>query len=236
MLSQGQGHKLETAVNRNGGNTTDIEWLCTGGNFGLAVRLIRNQATLEIRKQSSEGLKESLIIKVDGGNHLKDYLAPSCYSGTRLIVDYDQPFSLLMHKAACETTSMDNPQIDHTTFPERLSGSRPAWFEVVQFTEWGRAKPQLIKKEFADAGCRGASLVELLSFASEVGAFCQGYNGLVGLGSAVKKTAKQKRFLFWQRKISDAVLIYPHVDRNLLRPQSGDGGWKPEMLFLAVRA
>ena len=40
MLSQGAGHKLESAVRRNDGTSKDIEYLSTGTNFG-AVSLLR---------------------------------------------------------------------------------------------------------------------------------------------------------------------------------------------------
>lgn len=48
-LSQGQGHKLEKAVARNDGATTDIEWLCTGNNFVNVMRLARGEAVLTMK-------------------------------------------------------------------------------------------------------------------------------------------------------------------------------------------
>ncbi len=50
-LSQGQGHKLEKAVIRNNGTTTDMEWLCTGSNFNNVLLLARGEAVLTLKEK-----------------------------------------------------------------------------------------------------------------------------------------------------------------------------------------
>ena len=48
-LSGGQSAKLETAIDRNGGETTDVEWLCAGDNFRLVMSLARGEAELTFK-------------------------------------------------------------------------------------------------------------------------------------------------------------------------------------------
>ena len=48
-LSGGQSAKLETAIDRNGGETTDVEWLCAGDNFKLVMSLSRGEAELTLK-------------------------------------------------------------------------------------------------------------------------------------------------------------------------------------------
>lgn len=56
MLSQGAGHKLEFAVQRNGGTTEDIDWLSAGENFRAVTLLRTGKAKLvEITETGSEG-------------------------------------------------------------------------------------------------------------------------------------------------------------------------------------
>ncbi|MES3005966.1 MAG: hypothetical protein V4664_03405 [Patescibacteria group bacterium] len=64
ILGQGPGHKLEKAVNRNGGNATDIEWLSTGQNFAIVMQLARGEATLTEKPKPVEPPLNTLI-KVD---------------------------------------------------------------------------------------------------------------------------------------------------------------------------
>lgn len=49
ILSGGQSAKLETAIDRNGGATTDVEWLCAGQNFGAVMSLARGEAELVLK-------------------------------------------------------------------------------------------------------------------------------------------------------------------------------------------
>ena len=67
-LSQGQGHKLEKAIARNDGLTTDIEWLCKGANFQSMVRLARGEAELVLKSvpvtaQDEVKVKPDLILR-----------------------------------------------------------------------------------------------------------------------------------------------------------------------------
>ncbi len=66
-LVKAKGHKLEKAIIRNGGITTDIEWLCTGGNFEQVMLLARGEA--ELTRKAKPAPKEELplnaIIHVD---------------------------------------------------------------------------------------------------------------------------------------------------------------------------
>jgi hypothetical protein len=57
MLSQGAGHKLEFAVQRNGGTPEDIDYLSTGENF-RAVSLLRTGKAklIEVTETGSEGV------------------------------------------------------------------------------------------------------------------------------------------------------------------------------------
>ncbi len=48
ILTQGAGQKLEFAVQRNGGTTTDIDWLSAGDNFKKVSLLARGQAGITI--------------------------------------------------------------------------------------------------------------------------------------------------------------------------------------------
>lgn len=66
-LSQGQGHKLEMAGIRNGGNTTDIECLCTGTNFQQFMLLARGEASLTLKEKPVPKPEAPLttLIKVD---------------------------------------------------------------------------------------------------------------------------------------------------------------------------
>ena len=66
VLTQGAGQKLEFAVNRNGGNTTDVEWLSTGNNFKLVGLLARGEAELIIKPKLPEPeIQTDPIIRVD---------------------------------------------------------------------------------------------------------------------------------------------------------------------------
>ena len=51
-LSGGQSAKLEIAIERNKGETTDVEWLCAGDNFGSVIQLARGLAELIIKIKS----------------------------------------------------------------------------------------------------------------------------------------------------------------------------------------
>jgi hypothetical protein len=56
MLSQGAGHKLEFAVQRNGGTPEDIDYLSTGENFRAVSLLRTGKAKLvEVTETGSEG-------------------------------------------------------------------------------------------------------------------------------------------------------------------------------------
>lgn len=48
-LSGGQSAKLETAIDRNGGETTDVEWLCAGDNFKFVMSLARGEMELILK-------------------------------------------------------------------------------------------------------------------------------------------------------------------------------------------
>ena len=55
-LGQGAGHKLEIAVQRNGGTSKDIEYLSTGENFCAVTLLRTGKAKLvEVSENGSEG-------------------------------------------------------------------------------------------------------------------------------------------------------------------------------------
>ncbi len=81
ILGQGPGHKLEMAVNRNGGKATDIEWLSSGENFQAVMRLARGEATLEEKIKPIEPSFNTLI-RVDRSvkplypNWIKEVLCP----------------------------------------------------------------------------------------------------------------------------------------------------------------
>ena len=53
VLTQGAGQKLEFAVNRNGGSTTDMEWLSAGENFRSVSLLARGEAELVIKTKTT---------------------------------------------------------------------------------------------------------------------------------------------------------------------------------------
>ncbi len=67
ILGQGPGHKLEKAVVRNGGGSTDIEWLSTGENFAMVMALARGEATLAPNEKPAPKPEVPLntIIRVD---------------------------------------------------------------------------------------------------------------------------------------------------------------------------
>ena len=48
ILSQGAGQKLEFAIDRNGGNTDDVDWLSAGENFKSVILLARGQAEIKL--------------------------------------------------------------------------------------------------------------------------------------------------------------------------------------------
>ncbi|MFA6273216.1 MAG: hypothetical protein WC673_01865 [Candidatus Paceibacterota bacterium] len=49
VLTQGAGQKLEFAVNRNSGVTTDVDWLSAGENFKSVILLARGLAELVVK-------------------------------------------------------------------------------------------------------------------------------------------------------------------------------------------
>ncbi|HEY4511347.1 MAG TPA: hypothetical protein VJH55_00715 [Candidatus Paceibacterota bacterium] len=57
VLTQGAGHKLETAIKRNDGDTNDVEWLSTEENFTAVSMLVRGKAKLVLIDQSGETIK-----------------------------------------------------------------------------------------------------------------------------------------------------------------------------------
>lgn len=48
-LSGGQSAKIEIAIGRNEGATTDVEWLCAGSNFKSVMSLARGEAELVLK-------------------------------------------------------------------------------------------------------------------------------------------------------------------------------------------
>ena len=54
VLTQGAGQKLEFAVNRNGGSTTDVDWLSAGENFKSVMLLANGEAELVLKVKPVE--------------------------------------------------------------------------------------------------------------------------------------------------------------------------------------
>ena len=67
VLTQGAGHKLETAIKRNGANIGDVEWLSAGENFKSVMMLARGEAELAVKPRIAPQAQSPLdsIIRVD---------------------------------------------------------------------------------------------------------------------------------------------------------------------------
>jgi len=69
-LTQGAGQKLEFAVNRAGGTTTDLEWLSTGENFKSVSLLARGEAELVLKAKPITEPDINSIIRVNRSSPL----------------------------------------------------------------------------------------------------------------------------------------------------------------------
>ena len=96
VLGQGPGHKLETAIGRNDGDSTHVEWLSSGDNFKSVILLATGQAKIVLKQKSVPVVIDS-IIRVDRTSTLvyPDWVSkvlypelentgPAEYDGTRL--------------------------------------------------------------------------------------------------------------------------------------------------------
>lgn len=158
--------------------------------------------------------------------------------GTPLEVDYSKPLPELMSEANCEMfyyVGKEKIGLEQLPLPGK-NGMEAVRFEVVQFIDWGWAKPSHILVEFLSANLRPANLVELLTFVSAKGMFSSRYHGLHALGSIL--TIRQTRLF----RRTTAEKYCPTVDRgdgknHLLisnLPSESTDAWKPENLFLGV--
>lgn len=64
ILTQGAGQKLEFAINRNGGNADDIEWLSAGNNFKSVILLARGEAEVKIKAAIAPAPQKSTLVFV----------------------------------------------------------------------------------------------------------------------------------------------------------------------------
>jgi hypothetical protein len=95
ILGQGPGHKLETAIGRNDGDATHVEWLSSGTNFNSVILLATGQAELVMKLKPAPEVLDP-IVSVDRTAELvyPDYLkvlypelrniGPAEYDGTKL--------------------------------------------------------------------------------------------------------------------------------------------------------
>ena len=237
ILGQGPGHKLELAVRRNNGGSTDIEWLSQGQNFSLAMLLARGEAKLEMR-HLPEKPKELLIVVVEENQSIKESSLLDHTSGFKADINYDTPFGVLLSQAKCRIYPSSNEAPEVSQFPPNdKSGTKTVWFEVVQFIKKGWGVPRgLVFARFEEAGIRQANLFELAAFVSNFGAFSSKYYSLHALGSCFNVEKKIRGSWFMKRTYTQS--FYPGIElsggENLLRV-STDGPWKDENLFLGVR-
>ncbi len=183
------------------------------------------------------------------GINRRDWFWPGTNDFRDIQIDARKTLGILLDEANC---SVENEsEITSMTFENYLTGVYTVNFEVVKFDALGPQffgwKRDEIIKEFAQAGLRPAFIKELMVFAGKFGNIIRD-DPLIALGSSnegfIHFQHESKAICRWLwdtllSKMNNVLPGYPCFEKvdglkNRLKISTGEDGWKPSCLFLAV--
>jgi len=224
IIGNGQGHQLELALARTGGNPQDISWLCTKDNFKYVQWMARGECeALPVHKPNPSAKAErqrvhlrTLKIKRSGKQAvLYGPCKPALHY--RAHVQVGMYFDELLNYTKCEVCdeamNRDTPKLTQDMFEYGIGEGGIRDFELVEFV-YGQhgdvcgVTPGYALETFKSLGLRPATFLELTMFALHLSKIHANEwvwrKTIVGLGSShedgVEVVNKVESFLFfWSR-------------------------------------